>query len=226
MVDETRWARERSAWVVARAGRSPAANRRGERLASRARKAARYEAGTGDAPVAEVYTRPRVMRGLTENEERPILRGLGTLLYEAGRLVIAGPGIALSWVVYGLWWKNVPAWGPLRWDRLLFAAMTLTGALILAWWIIVPDTTTSKFWLFYFMAQLVIGVGRASWLTWAYGWAAAPAGVRAGAVAPIRVMTGTEPPLPTTEPTEPVGSQSVPIRAVRIPVQPNDIEEN
>ena len=225
MADETRWEAERARWVPARAGRSPGARRRGERLAARARRLDRYEAGAGDAAASEVYTRTRLGRGVFEREERPVLGAIGALLYEGARIAVAGPGIALSWGVYGLWWKNVPSWGPLRWERLMFAAMALIGVLIGVWWIVSPDTGASQFWLLWFVAQLVIGVGRAGWLAWAYGWAAAPVGVKAGGVAPIRVMAGTEPPLPTTRPTEPVDAPPVPIQTVRIPARPADSEE-
>lgn len=225
MADETRWEAERARWVQARAGRLAGASRRAERLAARARRLDRYEAGAGDSAASEVFTRTRLGRGVFERDEHPILGAIGAVFYEGARIAVAGPGIALSWCIYGAWWKNVPAWGPLRWERLMFAAIALTGVLIGAWWIIAPDTTTSRFWLFYCMTQMVIAVGRASWLAWAYGWSAAPTGVKGGGVAPIRVMTGTEPPLPTIEPTEPT-LPAVPIKTVRIPVQPNDSEED
>lgn len=216
MADETRWEAERARWVQARAGRLAGASRRAERLAARARRLDRYEAGAGDSAASEVFTRTRLGRGVFERDEHAILGAIGAVVYEGGRIVVAGPGIGLSWCIYGLWWKNVTSWGPLRWERLMFAAMALTGVVIGAWWIIAPDTAASRFWLFYCMAQMVIGVGRASWLAWAYGWSAAPTTVRAGGVAPIRVMTGTEPPLPTTEPSEPT-APAVPIKTVWIP---------
>ncbi|MDJ0454080.1 hypothetical protein [Gordonia amicalis] len=206
----------RSAWVLARAGRRPAARRRGERLAARARQVARYDAGAGDAAVAEVTTRSRFGRLAAERDEH---RGRWTVLaalVEAGRLVVAGPAIALSWAIYGTWYRQVPAWGPLRWRTLAWA----TGGVVVAMLMVAGVAWLGgeiPWWGWWLLAQPVVGAGRAAWLAYAYGWEAVPTATAAARPTPIRVRLGDAPALPTTTtPTEPVAAPR--IRAVRVRV--------
>ena len=114
--------RERAAWVTTRAGRGPDAQRRGQRLSARARRVTRQEAGAGDSVASEALTRSRFARRAIEHEGSVPLRTAWAVVVEAGRLALAGPGIGLSWAIYGLWYRRVGEWGPLRWRWLAAAA--------------------------------------------------------------------------------------------------------
>lgn len=195
---------ERAAWVLAHAGRNPAARRRGEQLASRGRRATRYEAGVGDAAVGEVVTPNRIHRRIDKGDDHKIARVLWACAREVGRTLAAGPGIAAAWGAYALWWRQVEAWGPLRWKPVAFAAVAvpvlLAAVVAVAW---MDGGVPLLAW--YAMAQFVIATARLSWLIRAHGWEAVSPIERATSgprVAPIRIMTGTEPPLPTTQLTK------------------------
>ncbi len=210
------YTQERSAWVLARAGRRPAARRRGERLAARARRLARYEAGAGDSAVAEVTTRSRFGRMAAERDDHRGRWTVAAALVEAGRLAVAGPAIALSWTIYGVWYRNVEAWGPLRWQRLAWA----TGGIALAMLMVAGIAWLGgevPWWDWWLLAQPVIGTARASWLAYAYGWDAVPAPRAASRPTPIRVRLGDAPLLPTTRPTEPVAAPQIRQVRVRVP---------
>lgn len=208
----------RSASVLNRAGRRPAARRRGERLAARARRLARYDAGAGDAAVAEVTTRSRFGRIAAERDEHRGRWTIAAALVEAGRLIVAGPAIALSWAIYGVWYRQVPAWGPLRWRTLAWATGGVAVTMLVVAGIFFLGSGI-PWWGWWLLAQPVIGTARAAWLAYAYGWEAAPASSAAGRPTPIRVRLGDERPLPTTRPTEPVVTKPTPqIRQVRVRV--------
>lgn len=193
----------RAAWVLAHAGRNPAARRRGERLASKGRRATRYEAGVGDAAVGEVVTPNRLHRRIYAADDHRIARVLWACAREVGRALGAGPGIAAAWGAYFLWWRQVDAWGPLRWKPVAVATavpVLLAAVVAVAW---MDGAVPLLAW--YAMAQVMIAVTRLSWLIRAYGWEAVSPIERAASgprVAPIRIMTGTEPPLPTTQLTK------------------------
>lgn len=209
---------ERSAWVLARAGRRPAARRRGERLAARARRVARYDAGAGDAAVAEVTTRSRFGRIAAERDEHRGRWAVAATLVEAGRLAVAGPAIALSWTIYGTWYRNVEAWGPLRWRALAWPTGGVAVAMLVVAGIFFLGTGI-PWWGWWLLAQPVIGTPRAAWLAYAYGWEVVPASSAAGRPTPIRVRLGDAPPLPTTAPIEPVVTRPAPqTRTVRVRV--------
>lgn len=212
---DPRYTRERSQWVLDRANRRPGANRRGQRLATRARRLARYDVGAGDAGTASVTTRSRFARLAVERDEH---RGRWTMaagLVEAARLIVAGPGVGLSWAIYGSWYRHVPTWGPLRWRTLAgIAGAVLAISLLIATGAVLFGTGL-HWWGWWLLAQPVIGTARAAWLAYAYGWEAAPAAAATGAPAPVRVRLGDAPALPTTTPTEPV---KVPVKAVRVRV--------
>lgn len=196
---------ERAAWVLAHAGRNPAARRRGEQLASRARRATRYEAGVGDSAVGEVVTPNRLHRIVYAADDHRIARVLWACAREVGRALAAGPGIAAAWGAYLLWWRQVSAWGPLRWKPVAFAAAVAVPVLLAAVVAVAWMDGGVPLLAWYAMAQLMIAVTRLSWLIRAHGWEAVSPMERAASgprVAPIRIMTGTESPLPTTQLTK------------------------
>lgn len=169
---DSAYTKERAAWVLARAGRNPAARRRGERLAVRARRDFRDEAGAGDAPGAEVVTPNRWHRGIYREEGTGNKLGwtLTTALREAAVLVVAGPATGLSWGLYGLWYRQRESWGPLRpLPAAIAAAVAAVLAAIVGW---AASPGLLGWWL---MANLVGGLARLVWLTRAYGWPAAEA---------------------------------------------------
>lgn len=207
----------RSAWVLNRAGRRPAARRRGERLAARARRLARYETGAGDAAVAEVTTRSRFGRMAAERDDHRGRWTVAAALVEAARLVVAGPAIALSWAIYAAWYRQVPAWGPPRWRTLTWATGGVAAVMAvvagIAWL-----GAGIPWWGWWLLAQPVVGVARAAWLAYAYGWDVVPTTSSAESrPPPIRVRLGDAPPLPTTAPTQPVSAPQIRTVRVRVP---------
>lgn len=192
--------------MLAHAGRNPAARRRGERLAARARRQARYQAGVGDAAVGEVVTPNRIHRTIYKGDDRRIARALWVGVREVSRALAAGPGIAAAWGAYGLWWRNVPAWGPMRWKPVAVVAAGAVPALLVIVGSVVWMHGDVPLLGWYAMAQLVIAAARLSWLIRAYGWEAVEPTAAPGAgprVAPIRITAGTGPTPSTPQPTEP-----------------------
>lgn len=211
--------RERAQWVTDHAARRPEWQRRGQRLTTRARRKTRYEVGAGDAGAADVAVPHRFHRRRYAGDDRSgVRRTAWAVTYEVGAALLAGPGIALSLAIYGAWYRKVPSWGPLRWRPLGIATVAVAVLVVL----IVTGATIFGggigFWGWYWLAQLTLGVGRAAWLAYAYGWEAVPDRTAGTAPAPIRVRLGDEPPLPETKPTEPV-------KTVRVTVR-NDNEED
>lgn len=189
---------QRANWVKQRAGANLAAQRRGERLAVRARAHTREVAGAGDGAVVEAVTRHRVHRMMRHGEGHRMARVLGAGIYEIGRALLAGPGLAAAWAGYGLLYRQVPQWGPPRWRRLAAIAGAVAGVMTVVaavlWW--GADVPLLGWWL---LAQPVIATARLAWLVRAYGWEAVE-GQRAGKtarVAPIQVRR----PAPQTNPT-------------------------
>ncbi|WP_336670109.1 hypothetical protein [Tsukamurella sp. USMM236] len=187
--------RERSAWVLSRAGRDPGARRRGEKLAARARRITRDEAGAGDAGVAEVVTRGRFSRRWHKHEDRRVAWAVAYGLVEAGRALAVGPGLAIGWAAYGVLYKLVPTRGPLRWRRLAVVAGVVVPLVLLVvlsiGWFGGPVPFAAK----YAALQAMVGAGRVAWLARAYGWEAVTGGSSGGAgtgparPAPIVVRT-------------------------------------
>lgn len=216
---------ERAAWVTARAGRRPAAQRRGQRLTARARRIARYDAGAGDAAASEVAIRGRVARRAIEHDEHRVRWTVWAGIVEATRIAVAGPGIAIAWAVYGAWYQQVPDWGPIRW-RVLAVVSAIMAVLMVVVGAVVWLGSGIPWWAWWLLAQPVIGTARAGWLAHAYGWDAVPATAspgRAPTLSPIRVRLGDQPPLPTTEPTEPVATTH--IQTVRVSVPRSNSQE-
>ncbi|OBA39005.1 hypothetical protein [Gordonia sp. 852002-51296_SCH5728562-b] len=209
---------QRAAWVSSRAGRNPDAQRRGQRLSARARRMARTDAGAGDAIAAEVTTRGRFARRAVEHDEHRMRWTAWALAVEAGRIALAGPGIGLSWSIYGAWYRQVPAWGPLRWRPLAVATgVVAAGMAVIA--AVVWLGSGVPVWGWWLLAQPVIGIGRAAWLAYAYGWEAVPRRSAASdRPTPIRIRLGGEPELPVTEPLSP----APPVTVVRVSVPHND----
>jgi hypothetical protein len=189
--------RERSAWVLARAGRNPAARRRGERLASRARRSTRYEAGVGDAAVGEVVTPNRVHRAVYRGDDHRILRVLWLALRESVRALLAGPGIAASWGLYGLWWRNAASWGPMRWKPVAAVALGALPVLLVIVGAVIWMHDDVPFLAWYATAQLVVAVARLAWLVRAYGWEAVISGARPNRGHTVTRITGLPKPVPT-----------------------------
>ncbi|ANQ74425.1 hypothetical protein [Rhodococcus sp. 008] len=220
-MSDPHWTPERAAWVLAHAGRNPAARRRGEQLASRARRATRYEAGVGDAAVGEVVTPNRLHRRIYKADDHKIARTIWAGVREVGRALVAGPGIAAAWGAYLLWWRQVSAWGPLRWKPVAFAAAGAVPVLLVILVAVAWRDCGVPLLGWYAMAQLIIVTARLSWLIRAYGWEAVGPMERAASgprVAPIRIMTGTESPLPTTPSAQP--TKRVVIRRKVTPTTP------
>ena len=216
--------RERAAWVTTRAGRGPDAQRRGQRLSARARRVTRQEAGAGDSVASEALTRSRFARRAIEHEGSVPLRTAWAVVVEAGRLALAGPGIGLSWAIYGLWYRRVGEWGPLRWRWLAAAA----GAALIPLAVVAGIVWLGSgvpLWGWWLLAQPLIGIGRCAWLAYAYGWDAVPT-TSAVRPAPIRVRLGEVPELPVTEPL----AAAEPAKRVRVTVprmqNDNQSEEN
>lgn len=187
---------ERAAWVLAHAGRNPAARRRGEQLAARARRASRYEAGVGDAAVGEVVTPGRIHRTVYKGDDHRIARVLWVGGRESMRALTAGPGIAAGWGAYFLWWRQVSAWGPLRWKPVAFAAAGAVPILLVIVVAVAWSDGGVPLLGWYAMAQLIIATARLSWLIRAYGWESVEPTAHVGRgprVAPIQIMAGPGP---------------------------------
>lgn len=185
--------RERSAWVLSHAGRNPAARRRGEQLASRARRSTRYEAGVGDAAVGEVLTPNRLHRTFYKSDDHRLVRALWIIVRESGRIVLAGPGIAAAWALYGLWWRCVGAWGPMRWKPVAALAAGVLPVLLIVGGAVLWMNEPVPFLAWYAMAQLVIAVARLAWLIRAYGWDAVSGAAQLGRTRPAVVRITDDP---------------------------------
>ena len=189
--------RERSAWVLARAGRNPAARRRGERLASRSRRSTRYEAGVGDAAVGEVVTPNRVHRAFYRGDDHRILRVLWLALRESVRALLIGPGIAASWGLYGLWWRNTASWGPMRWQPAAAVALGALPVLLVIVGAVIWMHNDVPFAAWYSTVQLLVAFARLAWLIRAYGWEAVTSGARPQRGHTVTRITGLPDPAPT-----------------------------
>lgn len=212
---------ERAAWVLAHAGRNPAARRRGERLASRGRRATRYEAGVGDAAVGEVVTPNRIHRRIDKGDDHKIARVLWACAREVGRTLAAGPGIAAAWGAYALWWRQVEAWGPLRWKPVAFAAAVAVPVLLAAVVAVAWMDGAVPLLAWYAMAQLVIAATRLSWLIRAFGWEAVSPIERVASGPPatvIRIKSDDESPALTTQLTKRVVIRRKVTPAIPIPI--------
>lgn len=185
-----RWEKERASWVLARAGHSPAARRRGEKLMVSARRRDRYGVGAGDAAFAEVTTRNAFHRSVFREEGAANTMGwlTFTLMGAAVLAVLAGPAMLVSRVAYGIWWAMVPRWGRMHATPYLCLALLLCAAS----WLVHERTGPSGFAGFLYVygaAQSVLGLLWAGWLVRANGWPAVSRKVKQSStrVAPIRI---------------------------------------
>lgn len=209
--------KERSAWVLARAGRNADARRRGELLAARARRIERDEAGAGDAPVAEVVTRNRWSRRMHKHDEDRFKWALVYGSWETMRALAAGPGLALGLGLYLALVRMVPRWGPPQWRRLAIGAAVLVPLALIVVGAILWFGDPVPFAAKYVALQVAIAAARLPWLVRAWGWEAVrPTGGTsstgtAGSAAPAPIVVRVpEPESPSPAPNVVVMRRRVP----------------
>lgn len=201
----TRYERERAAWVLARAGRRAAARRRGEKLAVKARRADREQAGAGDAAFVEVTTRNVFTRNVMREEGPANVLGwfVLTATWMFWLAVLLGPALVLGAALYGLSWALVPRLGRVRsWPFLVASLCALLGS-VLVFWLLPPDGWAAWVLTGYLALQLVVGPLRAAYLARANGWAAVAKRAKGSAakIAPIDIaVTVEDAPAPATDP--------------------------
>ncbi|GAA1085068.1 hypothetical protein [Tsukamurella spumae] len=164
------YVRERADWV-GNYGHGEAAVLRQQRLAARARRGLRSEAGTGAGAVSEERARRRLGRRLAAKDRK--VRGAAAIGFvEVVRLVAFGPALLLGWLIYAVLYQRVPAWGPLRWRHLsgAAAAIGLATALVLLW--TTSPTSLGGFVTWWIALQVPLGVAYAARLAWLWGWEA------------------------------------------------------
>ena len=194
---EHRHERERAAWVLARAGRRPAARRRGEKLAAKARRFDRELAGAGDAAFNEVTTRNIFYRNVMREEGAANVVGwfvltTGWMFWTAA---LVGPALVLGAALYALAWALVPRLGRVKvWPFLVLALVALATSVTL-WTIWLQSGWASTLLFIWTALQLTCAPLRAAQLTRANGWAAVAkrAKAAASAIAPIEIAVEAEP---------------------------------
>ncbi len=169
----TGWKRERAAWVMTRAGRSPAARRRGEKLIAAARRQDRHAVDAGDSASSEVTTRNIFYRSVMREEGPANIIGwfLWTVIWMAAVGLAIGPAIAIAWGIYASWYALLPRLGRLR-AAPLFGAAALTAVLGAALFWFIGQNGGSTTLLGYAVIQITVALCWAAWLTRAYGWRA------------------------------------------------------
>lgn len=199
-----RWEKERSGWVLARAGHSLSARRRGEKLAAAARRHERYGAGSDDAVQSEVTTHGLFYR-ITFREEG----GMNTLGWfmaasfgAVAFAVAAGPAAVIGYAAYGTWWLMAPKWGRLFPGPYLGLAAVMAG---LSWLVLGRPGLEgfTGFLVQYAFVQLVLGMIIAAWLTRSRGWPAVARKVKQsqGSVKPIHIDIPVDAETTTSKPT-------------------------
>lgn len=141
----------------------------------------------------------RIHRTVYAGDDHRIARLLWVGVRESVRVLLAGPGIAAAWALYGLWWRSASSWGPMRWKPVAVVGaaavpMILVIVAAVAW---MHSDVPLLGW--YIAAQLLLAVARLAWLIRAYGWDAVTATAQLGRgtqLAPIRINRRT--PEPTT----------------------------
>lgn len=227
-MSDQHWTKERASWVLTRAGRSPAARRRGEKLMAAARRQDRHSANAGDSAYSEVTTRNVFHRNVMREEGAANVIGwfCWTVIWMTAVALAIGLAIVLAWAIYGAWYRLTPRLGHLRAAPLLGAAITvlLVGFAII-WFS--ADGESSVSMPVYLLLQVVVGLGWAAWLTRAYGWQAVKARRKASSskIAPIRidVAAAEAPPLIPAEPATiqvaeaPEPTEAAPFISVAVP---------
>lgn len=144
----------------------------------------------GDAAVGEVVTPNRMHRTVYRGDDHRIARVLWVGVREFVRTLLAGPGIAAAWALYGLWWRQTPSWGPMRWKPIAVIAGGAVPVLLVIIGAVIWMHSDVPLVGWYAMAQVVIAVARLAWLIRAYGWNAVTPTARPGHtrhVAPIQI---------------------------------------
>lgn len=168
---ETRFERERAAWVLSRAGRRAANRRRGELLAQRARRMNRDVVGAGESGFGEVVTRGRIYRSVFREDGAGNTLGWAawTSIWVFWTVLLLGPALVLAGLTYGLWWALVPRVGHLRPWPYVVAAGACASVGAAAWTVWRPQGWAALLWA-YLLAQVVLGFLRAAYLVRANGW--------------------------------------------------------
>lgn len=164
------YVRERADWVGTY-GHGEAAVLRQQRLAARARRGLRAEAGTGEGAVSEELAKRRLARRLAA-KDRKVRGAAGIAFLEILRLVVFGPALLLGWLIYAVLYQRVPAWGPLRWRHLSGAAVAIAVLTVLTLlWTTSPTSVVGLF-TWWIALQAPLGVAYAARLSWLWGWEA------------------------------------------------------
>lgn len=164
------YVRERAHWV-GDYGHGDESALRQQRLAARARRGLRAEAGTGAGTVSEERAKRRLGRRLAAKDRK--VRGAAAIgLVEVLRLVLFGPALALGWLIYAVLYQRVPSWGPLRWRHLSGAAAAIGVVTVIALLWTTSPTSWSGLFTWWLALQLPLGVAYAARLSWVWGWEA------------------------------------------------------
>lgn len=188
----SRWEKDRSAWLKARAGHRLGARRRAEQLAVTARQHERLEAGVGDSAFGEVTTRNVFYRSVHREEGAANLAGwfIWTLIWMSATYVLVGPALLIGLGAYGLWWRKVEGWGRMRsmpYFKAAGAVAAVGVAILTAHSLLATEGVTQihigpwqawpldggpTFLAGYLWLQLVLGLVRAGSRVRAWGWPA------------------------------------------------------
>lgn len=238
----TRWEKERSAWLKARAGHRLGVRRRAEQLAAAARRRDRFDSGIGDSAFGEVTTRNVFYRSVHREEGAANTMGwlTWTLIWMLCTYLLVGPAMLIGMTAYGIWWQRIPQWGRMRSAPYYKAAagLAVIGVALLAThsllvsqgaprmfvgsWQVWPLDGGVAFLSTYCWMQLVLGLARAGWRVRAWGW---PAIARAGQTATSAVQTIE---LETLDPGKPSAALEAPssaIAPIEISVDNDGIED-
>lgn len=218
-MSDLHFTRQRSGWVLARAGHLAGARRRGERLSQRARRLTRDEAGVEDEASLSVVTHTRPYRTAFGGEDHRVARVVAAVLYESVRVVFAGLGLALAWALYAAWYRLVPRLGPMA----MLPAGVLGGvvsAVGLGVWL-----APTPWWGTWVGLNVVIAGPRLVWLVWAHGWRAVSGEARSGRARKPRLgmPVHAAEPEPAPEP-EPTPEKPSPAPRLAVPVHDTDDE--
>jgi len=161
-----------------------------------ARRQDRFNVGAGDSAFNEVSTRNIFHRSVVREEGTANTLGwfFWTCIWMSCVAFIFGPAIALAWAIYGAWYWLVPRIGRMKAGPLLGAAFVVAVVGIFLLWFRTPTDGLAMWWSSYVLIQLVVGLGWAAWMTYAYGWQAVKTRQKASAakLQPIRVRIPSE----------------------------------
>ncbi len=228
--------KERGAYVLARAGRSPAARRRGERLMIRGRRVDSEAAGARDFAITDATTRNLFHRCVFREEGAGNIIGwfAVTVLWMGLVLMLIGPALGFAWAIYGIWYTlrdypfgpqpdpNLPETSkrkPFRLGPLHPKPLIVAGAIIAVAGGVSLVIRGGDFFAWWLLTQPAVGFLRAAWLTRAYGWPTVTAQVKraSGAIQAVEVGPKTQ-----NVPSEP----SAPITPIEVAGLVNEPETN